>query len=278
MGDGNSLVKMDGEPAKILIEKIADAIGWIAAPHQLKRMAKAEVEAQKIKALGQIEITEIQERSLVRMIHVETRKQENIEQIAAKAIDGLNENAQPNDIDKDWIANFFDKCENVSDQDMQSLWARILAGEANNPGSFSKRTINIVSSLDRNEAHQFTTLCRFCWIIVSLTPLIFDINSEIYKDQGLTFGLLTHLDSIGLITFNSLGTYERRGLPQKFGVSYYGKIQQIELPEKANGKMTLGSVLLTKIGQELAPICGATPIDGVIEYVSENWEKNGSII
>ena len=34
-------------------------------------------------------------------------------------------------MEEDWIANFFDKCRIVSDSEMQSLWARVLAGEAN---------------------------------------------------------------------------------------------------------------------------------------------------
>ena len=52
----------------------------------------------------------------------------------------------------DWIANFFDKCRNVSDREMQDLWARVLAGEANTPGSYSKRTVNFLTTLDSEEA------------------------------------------------------------------------------------------------------------------------------
>jgi hypothetical protein len=40
-----------------------------------------------------------------------------------------------------------------------------LAGEANRPGSFSKRTLSTVSDLDKRDAEVFTTLCRFGWRI-----------------------------------------------------------------------------------------------------------------
>jgi hypothetical protein len=39
--------------------------------------------------------------------------------------------------------------------------AKILAGEANVPGSFSKRTINLQSSVEKIEAQRFTYLCGF---------------------------------------------------------------------------------------------------------------------
>ena len=67
----------------------------------------------------------------------EMTKQLNMESITEKAILHLNDDANPDAMENDWITNFFDKCRTVSDDDMQELWARILAGEANNPGAFS---------------------------------------------------------------------------------------------------------------------------------------------
>jgi predicted DNA binding CopG/RHH family protein len=49
----------------------------------------------------------------------------------------------------------------VSDEDMQSVWAKILAEEAKKPGSFSKRTVAFVETLDKDEANLFNELCRF---------------------------------------------------------------------------------------------------------------------
>lgn len=280
MGDGNSLVNLGdlGKPAKVLIERVSDAIGGIFKPYQIKRVAKAEAEAEKIKAVTQIEISEIQQRGLVRMIEVEAIKQQNIEQITARAVNEIAEDAKPQDMEKDWISNFFDNCELVSDTEMQSLWAKILAGEANKPGTYSKRTVNNVSSLDKNEANQFTTLCRFGWMIGPVTPLIYDVTGEIYTKNGLTFSVLNHLDAIGLVTLQDLSGYVRQQLPKKFHVHYYGEAIQVELPDEAKGIMSLGKVLLTKMGQELAPICGSTPVNGFVEYVKEHWKKQGYIV
>jgi Protein of unknown function (DUF2806) len=45
----------------------------------------------------------------------------------------LNEGAKPENLEKDWISNFFDKSKQTSDEAMRKLWSSILASEANNP-------------------------------------------------------------------------------------------------------------------------------------------------
>ena len=111
MGEGNSLINLGdlSKPATVLIEKISDAIGVVYEPHQIKRIAKAEVEAEKIKTLGKIEINAVQQRALVRFVNEEKRKQINIENIIKEAIPSLNLDSEPQNIEDDWIANFFEK-------------------------------------------------------------------------------------------------------------------------------------------------------------------------
>ena len=67
----------------------------------------------------------------------------------------------------------------VSDDDMQQIWAGILAGEANNSGSFSRRTVNLVADLDKRNAQLFRNLCGFAWMIGFTEVLVFDTNADI---------------------------------------------------------------------------------------------------
>ena len=71
------------------------------------KVADAEAEAERIKASARIEVSEIQRRAVVRLFNEEGRKQENIEKIAINATSQLEDSAKPEDIDNDWIANFF---------------------------------------------------------------------------------------------------------------------------------------------------------------------------
>jgi hypothetical protein len=96
---------------------------------------------------------------------------------------------------------------------MQSLWAKVLAGEANSPGTYSKRTVNFLGSLDKTDANLFTSLCGFGWGVGNIIPLIFDSREQIYNNQGINYSTLSHLDDIGLVSFNHLSGFRQMGLP-----------------------------------------------------------------
>ncbi len=131
------------KPATVLIEKISNAVGVLWEPNQIRRVAQAKADAAMTLAKSDIEIDEVQRRVAHRFVEEETRKQLNMESIVGKAIGDVDPNAPTEDVQDDWIANFFDKCRSVSDDDMQRLWSRILSGEANTPGSFSRKTVNL---------------------------------------------------------------------------------------------------------------------------------------
>ena len=271
----NSLINLGdlSKPADTLIKKVSDAVGGFFAPYQVKRMAKAEAEAAMIKEQSETEITDLHRRAVHRWIEEEAQRQKNMEDITAKALPQLDENATPDSVENDWIVNFFDKSRIVSDNEMQELWSRVLAGEANTPGTYSKRTVNFLSDLDKADADLFTKLCGFGWMVGNVVPLVFDFQAEIYNNHGIDFNGLSHLESIGLIQFNSIGDLVRRNLPKKFVVLYYGKPLALEMPKDASSNLGIGKVRLTKIGQELAPICGSRPVEGFRDYVVDQWKQ-----
>jgi len=277
MGNNNSIINLGelSKPATVLIEKISDAVGGIYKPYQIKRIAKAEAEAEKIRALADIEIKDLQQRALVRFVAGETKKQANMEAITAKSINDLKDDARPENIEDDWISNFFEKCRLISDREMQSLWAKVLAGEANNPGTYSKRTVNFISSIDKSDAKLFTSLCSYGWFLGNIVPLIYGVQDEIYTKNGITFNSLKHLDEIGLITFENLTGFRRTYLPEVIKIFYYGTSINIKFKNQENNDLDIGKVLLSKVGQELAPISGAKPIPEFFDYVLKKWTKMG---
>ena len=192
------------KPFDTLVKKIAKGVGTLYEPRRIKNVAKAEAEAEKIKAASEIERTDLHRRAEQRRIEEEAKHQKNMEDITAKAAPHLNEDANPDAMDDDWVANLFDKCRIVSDDEMQSLWARVLAGEANTPGTYSKRTVNLLSDFDKSDADSFTKLCGFGWIIRNVVPLVFDIQADIYNKHGINFNTLSHLETIGTL-FNLKG-------------------------------------------------------------------------
>ena len=270
--DASKLAK----PAVVLIKRISSAIGWIADPHQIKRIARAEAAANRVRTESDIETNELRIRAEQRLDIENIQHQKNLESIVQTALPQVDENAKPDSIDDDWISNFFEKCRTVSDIDMQRLWSRILAGEANSPGSYSRRTVNSVSELEKEEANIFSALCGFC---IALTgekvPLVFDVKDQIYASNNLDFSALSHLDSIGLIDFSHLTGFVIEDLrPQIYLVSYFGRT--ISLNVAGDRRLQLGKVRLTRIGAELERICGAKPVDGFLDYTVRQWSKHSA--
>lgn len=277
MADGNSIINLGdlAKPATVLIEKVSNAVGVLYEPRRIRKKAEAEAEAEKIKALAGIELNEIQQRGIERLVQQEARKQENIESITAQAANQLPPNANAEALEEDWVAHFFDKCDKVSNKEMQSLWSRLLAGEATTPGTYSKRTVDFVATMDRKDAELFTKFCQFTWMLGEPTPLVFDVGDDIYTKNGVTFSSLKHLDSIGLISFESISGYKRRGFGKHTAIFYFGHPTLIEFPKDKDNEIELGKALFTQAGKELVNICGAQRNQEFYEYTIEKlFKKN----
>ena len=73
-----------------------------------------------------------------RITYTEFWKMKNYAEIAKKADELKAEQAEkipPQDFD--WHTRFYEACGNISDDEMQEIWAAVLSGEIGNPGSYS---------------------------------------------------------------------------------------------------------------------------------------------
>ena len=271
-----------GKPAKVLVEKVANAFGRHFDSSQTVRMAEAEARAYHIleinKAETDLEGADLRRRAAARLINEEMTNQSNIENITEKATHYLNDDATPEVIEDDWIRNCIDKGKMVSDDGMQDWWARILAGEANNPGSFSRRTVNLVADLEKGDAELFRSFCSFVWMSEdSPWPFVFDTHHQVYNQQSISFSSIGHLDSLGLVRFNDLDGFVFQDVVKRVGLSYHGKLVILAFPNDAGNKLDLGKVLFTQSGRELSRICEASPAEGFFEYVYDRW-ANESLV
>jgi hypothetical protein len=75
MTEDNPLINLGdiSRPATVLIEKISGAVGGYFKPYQIKRVAKAEAEAELIKAEAQLQITDLHRRAVNRFIAEEAK-------------------------------------------------------------------------------------------------------------------------------------------------------------------------------------------------------------
>ena len=279
MPNGNSLINLGdlAKPVTVLVEKISDAFGGSFRPRQTRRVAEAEADATVIRAEAEqkaaviraetdIEITDLNRRAANRWMNEEAQRQSNMEDVAGLAMPMVSEDARPDDMDNDWIVNFFDKSRLVSDKEMQALWARILAGEANAPGSYSKRTVNILSDFDKYDAELFRSLCGFVWSFgEEPQPMVFNFRDSIYKDNGLRYSDFQHLETIGLIRFNISSYIFYFDQDEDPVISYYGRSLVFDAPS-TSPEFNYGQVMLTRSGAELVAVCRGEEVSGFYEY------------
>jgi len=275
------------KPASTLIEKISEALGGAFRPWQLRRIAAAEADVAQVRATAEaaaklilkraeLDADDLSQRAAHRLIGEELRKQVNIDRVIDKALPNLAESAKPENIANDWLVNFFEKCRLVSDDQIQEIWARILAGEANAAGTFARRTMSALYDMEREDAISFSRLCSFCWTVNGQSiPLVFDTKDAVYIDNALPFATLLHLADIGLIQFNNAVSFTLggNGLLPAF---YFDR--HIVLKVDPDRPLDVGHVVLTRTGSDLARVCVATPVDEFFQYVEERWRKSSMVV
>jgi hypothetical protein len=174
-----------------------------ATAEEAKILARAEVDVEKIRLEGKRELQELEAKLLpaspraviveAELIHdseetpllltrvrertayQEAKRQLNVEQVALEAANELRgQQASAEPVDEDWVARFFEGAKDVSSEEMQKLWAKILAGEVVRPGSFSLRCIEAVRNVSREEARLFESLSPYIiadrFFLYTLTP------------------------------------------------------------------------------------------------------------
>jgi len=285
---GNSLIDVGklSKPVTVLIEKISNATGILYEPTRIRREAKAKADASKTKLIADLDNEDIKNRALMRILNEEIKNQKNIESITEKSFEHINENSKPNDIEDDWLSNFFDKSKLISDSEMQTLWAKVLAGESNNPGNISKRTIEFLSTMDKKDALLFEKVLLFSFNFLGYTALIFPNGMSSFETTyDLTFNNLQHLDTIGLINYehngyvipeydrtkNEFSRFEFKG--RFFDVNFYNKMNKQK-------DINVGSVKYTALGIELVNVIQNIEHydDKIYHYIIENLYKQGILL
>jgi hypothetical protein len=292
----NSIVDLGSltKPAEILTERVCDAVGAIYKPRQIRNIAKAESDAELIKAKAEIaksklmraaDIEEggIAERAIARLISEEVQKQYNSEEVLSKAIDKLRPNAQPEAIETDFLSRTMSKASATSDEGFQELWASILAGEANSPGSISKRTVDIVDTLSKKDAELFTAVCSACFRLGNHL-ILFSTKSilKVFEDEGIKYEDFVHLSSIGLLSPHSSGlqlTFKTKSHPFRLPVHGLEGHFWIEFcKQKEEHSIDTGAYMLTTTGTELHSICDAAPRPDIFDALISDQMKNDRLL
>lgn len=269
------LAKALSEPITKLIETVSSGVGKFWEPTHIRRKAKAEADAARIRLDGEIERWEVAQRAGERIAFQELRRQRNIESIVQQAAAQLPATVSKEQVDDDWVAQFFNHAQDVSDEEMQKIWAQLLAGEVAEPGSYSLRTLHTIRMLRPSDASLFRKFCNYGWEDSSLS-FQDDQTEALLAQKGLAYTDMLHLVSLGLLSSETGGALAlRKG--DTFAFSYFGKQHQLAVPE-GDAERVLKVLLLTDVGQELASLCDTEPDEDYRMAVVRGWTAQGIVV
>lgn len=303
-----------------LVDYVASGVGSVAGPMLAPWKARKEAEARLIAARGKKEELKLEaeaqaeahrilvspdtgsERKITidekikqRIQFQEEKRQRNIHKVVYLAAEKLGDEEVPNhEPDHDWTARFFNDVKDVSSEEMQLLWAKVLAGQVERPGNTSLRTLSILKNLDQNTAKLFRKLCSACVSLrlksgkdqyrlldARVPSLDGDPGQNALSKYGLDFGVLNMLNEHGLIisAYNSFHngytncilrlTPTGEILLPVNHFAYQGQswiLSPTKDPMNINEEFKLSGVALTKSGMELSDIVDVEPME---EYTQD---------
>ena len=275
------VVTQIGETGRLVLRKIANAIGVAHEPTRIERAGKARVnvEVYERRMIAAVE----DEIALQRILSREKREYENKAAITRRALAEVDmEKVQPEKLSDDWLSNFYDAGKNITEEEMRFYYSKVLAGEINTPGSFSRVTINIMRGIDSSYAKMFADLCSFSCMTPFRPnqPIVFDVTNSIFISNGVHHGALKQLDAIGLASYKGDSMNFRPILSKlgyghlEFKLSYFDEEKELVISD-AIPPINLGGISLTQAGDELQKIVKTNKVEGYFPALLSWFAKQG---
>lgn len=181
------------------------------------------------------------------------------ESIAGFAIQELEKNPAPDDVGRPtptWDRRFLKYASDILDEDAQRLWGRILAGELSKPGSFSLKTLEILYTLETENASEFAKIaphmmCGSYAAVESVMPL--DVDHYPIKT----------LESLGLLMLNASRVHESYVAVENRHYAAIQKNARTAGQQHQDAKFLFNCISLTQSGSEILKIVDISKQDSL---------------
>jgi uncharacterized repeat protein (TIGR03899 family) len=211
----------------------------------------------------------LEDRTQERLNFQEAKKQLNIENVTAFAAEELKNEPPVTDepLDEDWTTRFFRIAEDISNEEMQALWGKILAGEIKQPKTYSLRTLELIRNLSKKEADIFMKVAHFA-IKSGNDNYIFKTNNDkLLEKHNVQYNDIALLTEIGLIQpgdFVSLQLFQQPNDSQS--VFTYGNIMMLAKIKANTPTIQMPVNVFTNAGNELLKLINFNPS---MDYLTE---------
>jgi hypothetical protein len=265
------------KPLTKMVEVVAQGIGGMWRPLGTIINAAADAKASLIHAEADIQKQELALRALARVGHVELRRQKNIEAIVDQAKAALPESVAIEPVSPDWITQFFNSAQDVSEAELQKLWSQILANEVAKPGSVSRRTLEFLKTMTKREAELFERLLMFTfqqsdgWRYIVSSAAVAKLLQQGIKEDVIAH--LTDINLLGVVGNASVDKLDTHWFDYNNQRYYFKYCPPDESRPSDWPHYLLSRQPLTATGQELSQIIRIGHNDRYIQMLSSELEE-----
>lgn len=207
-------IPTDSKALKKLIDSISKAFGTLYKPRAIKN--EADAKAYEIEVLAQAKAKALKiegdarfalyDRVQDRLMNQEIRRQNSIDNVVEIAANEIKDEQMVSQeaVDEDWIRRFFDYAQDVSREEMQMLWGKILAGEVKKPGSFSIRTLEILRNVTKDEADIFLAFGKLALCTYTSGFVLNPTDEFLDAEMSIPFNYKLVMDEAGLMLSDNI--------------------------------------------------------------------------
>ena len=201
----------------------------------------------------------------------------NVLAVAHRALELLKDETL-HGMDPDLSGHMAAKFKMANTDEMQELWAKVLAEEIKEPGVFSKRDVDEIARLSKEEASDFARLIRHVWHISRTSGYIPAL--VLNEEEAFQFYVLDNvLRRSGLIEdiFWGVGSNDSKE-GSSIEVRYFGRRCVLEVLKLRNETMNISGdnrIVLTPLGRSMSSIVSRKAIPGEFEKRVKEWREGG---
>jgi len=237
--------------------KAASSPGLLTALDRLMGFRLSEWKAQGDVVRQQIldGYKEAQEKGLGMQYATAFREKANVLNTLTKATEYVKKDfSRDVAFDEDVFWNLIDHAKTISQEEVQDLIAQIIAGEYNEPGTYSMSTIQTLKLLGRNELEAFERIGSA--MILDGVPVDFFHFRDGYKEDmvavGIDFNVFLTLQGLGLFNANSHTTQINTEDQPEAVIAYFDKTLIFHRDETAPSKVNLPSLHgISPVGRQI---------------------------
>ena len=200
----------------------------------------------------------------------------NLDQIALIALEeAAHEQADTVDekpIDPDWFAQWRNRAQDISQEEMQRLWARVLKGEAKTGGSYSIHTMDFLSRMSRADAELIARLGTF--VVAGRFILK---KAKALETAGITtserlflndLAILNSVEAIGGV--NGTFPFDVETAAGKAALlGNHDKVLVCVAKPEHQGPLTFPTYVLSQVGRELISLASFASNDAYLKEVAD---------